>query len=136
VGRVAVALTVGAALIGALASCGHGSGAPPGSSSASAPAAPGLAPAPAAPTVRTISITVRGAKASGETGQVTVPLGTPLVVSVTSDVADEIHVQGYQRTAKVPAGATASLAFTANIPGVFEVALEGSHLALVELHVT
>ncbi|MGH3770626.1 MAG: hypothetical protein ACRDRW_04385 [Pseudonocardiaceae bacterium] len=123
-------------MIGALGGCGHGAGATPSSSPANAAAARGPAPAPIAPTVRTISITVRGGKASGAAGQVTVPLGTPLVVSVSSDVADEIHVPGYERTAKVPAGTTASVAFTANTPGVFEVALEHSKLALLQLHVS
>jgi hypothetical protein len=120
-------------MIGALGGCGQGTSTAP---SASAPAAPRAAPVPAAPTVRMISVTVRGGKASGETGRVTVPLGTPLVVSVRSDAADEIHVHGYDRKAKVPAGATASVTFTANIPGVFEVDLEDSKLALLQLQVS
>ncbi|MBV9032144.1 MAG: hypothetical protein JO364_17935 [Pseudonocardiales bacterium] len=123
-------------MIGALGGCGHGAGAAPSPSPAGASAARGQAPAPAAPTVRTISITVRGGKASGETGQVMVPLGTPLVVSVSSDVADEIHVQGYDRKARVPAGTTASVTFTANAPGVFEVELASSKLALLQLRVS
>jgi hypothetical protein len=135
-GRVAILLAAGAAMIGALGGCGHGAPAAHGASTASASAAPGSAPAPAAPTVRMISVTVRGGKASGETGRVTVPLGTPLIVSVRSDAADEIHVHGYDRKAKVPAGATASVAFTANVPGVFEVELEDSKLALLQLHVS
>lgn len=120
-------------MIGALGGCGQGTSTAP---STSPPAAPRAAPVPAAPTVRMISVTVRGGKASGETGRVTVPLGTPLVVSVRSDAADEIHVHGYDRKAKVPAGATASVTFTANIPGVFEVDLEDSKLALLQLQVS
>jgi hypothetical protein len=135
-GRVAILLAAGAAMIGALAGCGHGATAAPSAGPASASRAPGSAPAPNVPGVRIINVTVRGGKASGETGRITVPLGTPLVVSVRSDVADEIHVPGYERTAKVPAGATASIAFTATIPGVFEVALANSKLALLELHVS
>jgi hypothetical protein len=54
---------------------------------------------------------------------------------VSSDVADELHVHGYDRKAKIPAGATGSVAFTANTPGVFEVELENSKLALLQLQV-
>ncbi|MDQ3762269.1 MAG: hypothetical protein M3460_11450 [Actinomycetota bacterium] len=135
--RVAILVAAGAVAVGALSGCGQeqqGASTAPGSSPASGSAAP--APAPAGPTVRTISITVRGGKASGETGRITVPLGTPIVVSVASDVADEIHVHGYDRRAKVPAGATAAVPFTANVPGVFEVELENSKLQLFQLQVS
>jgi hypothetical protein len=136
--RIAILVAAGAVTVGVLAGCGHEqSGATaPGSSAASPGAAAGPgAPAPAPPTVRTISVKVRGGKATGDTGRIAVPLGTPLVVSVSSDVADEIHVHGYDRTARVPAGATGSVAFTANTPGVFEVELEGSKLQLLQLQV-
>jgi hypothetical protein len=133
--RVAILVAAGAVAVGALSGCGQeqqGASTAPGSS----PASGSAAPAPAGPTVRTISITVRGGKASGETGRITVPLGTPIVVSVASDVADEIHVHGYDRRAKVPAGATAAVPFTANVPGVFEVELENSKLQLFQLQVS
>lgn len=99
-------------------------------------ASAGPAPAPVGPTVRTISITVRGGQVTGETGRITVPLGTPVTVSVTSDVADEIHVHGYDRKGEVPvAGGTGSVSFTATTPGIFEVELEESKLQLVQLQV-
>ncbi|MBV9163227.1 MAG: hypothetical protein JO309_07665 [Pseudonocardiales bacterium] len=122
-------------MIGALGGCGHGASTAPGASTAGASAARGSAPAPAAPTAHTISITVRGGKASGDTGRITVPLGTPLVVAVNSDVADEIYVHGYDRKARVPAGTTGAVTFTANVPGVFEVELEGSKLQPLQLQV-
>jgi hypothetical protein len=134
-GRVAMVVTAGAVLVGALGGCGQGTSTAPGSNPAGVSAAPGRAPAPAPPTVRTISIKVRGGKASGDTGRVAVPLGTPVVLSVSSDVADELHVHGYERTVKVPAGATASATFTANRPGTFEVELENSKLQLLQLQV-
>jgi heme/copper-type cytochrome/quinol oxidase subunit 2 len=58
-----------------------------------------------------------------------------VVLSVSSDVADEIHVHGYDRKANVPAGATASVVFTANTPGVFPVELENSKRQLLQLQV-
>jgi hypothetical protein len=134
-GRVGIAIATGAVLISVLGGCGQGAATAPGSSPAGASGAPGRAPAPAAPTVHTISVKVHGGKATGNTGPVTVPLGTPVVISVSSDVADEIHVHGYERTVKVPAASTASVAFTANKPGTFDVELENSKLALLQLQV-
>lgn len=119
--------------MGVLTGCEGATSTAPGANPAGAAA--GTAPAPAGPTVRTINIKVLGGKASGDSGRVSVPLGTPIVLSVTSDVADEIHVHGYDRTAEVPAGATGSIAFTASTPGVFEVELENSKLELMQLQV-
>jgi hypothetical protein len=129
-GRVGIAIATGAVLIGVLGGCGHGTATAPGSSTTgpSAGRAPTLA-------VHTISVKVRGGKATGDTGKVTVPLGSPVVISVSSDVADEMHVHGYERTVKVPAASTASVVFTANKPGTFVVELENPQVPLLQLHV-
>ncbi|HKS51620.1 MAG TPA: hypothetical protein VJS67_07090 [Pseudonocardiaceae bacterium] len=129
-GRVAIVVAAAAVAAGVLGGCGHGSGTAPDANTAGAAGKP-----PAASTVRTINIKVHGGKASGDTGRITVPVGSPVVLSVSSDVADEIHVHGYDRKANVPAGATASVVFSANNPGVFEVELENSKLQLVQLQV-
>jgi len=126
--RVAIVVVAAAVAAGALGGCGHGTA--PGANPAGASAKP-----PAASAVRTISIKVRGGKASGDTGRIAVPVGTPIVLSVSSDVADEIHVHGYDRKAKIPAGATAAVTFVANTPGVFKVELENSKLQLLQLQV-
>ncbi|HET9257031.1 MAG TPA: hypothetical protein VFO16_17790 [Pseudonocardiaceae bacterium] len=130
---MAILVAAGAVAIGALGGCGGGTPAAPGSGPAGSSA--GSAPAPSAPTVRTITVTVRGGKPSGETGRIQLPLGTPVLLAVNSDVADELHVHGYDRKAKIPAGATGSVAFTASTPGVFEVELENSKLTLLQLQV-
>ncbi|MGB8995814.1 MAG: hypothetical protein WCB57_04955 [Pseudonocardiaceae bacterium] len=130
-GRVAMVITTGAVLIGVLGGCGHGTA--PSSNPGGVSTAPGRAGT--AQTVHTINIKVRGGKLSGDTGRVAVPLGSPVIISVSSDVADEIHVHGYDRKVNVPAGATASVAFTANMPGIFEVELENSKLQLLQLQV-
>jgi hypothetical protein len=129
-GRVAIVVTAAAVAAGVLAGCGHGASTAPGANSAGASGKP-----PAAATVRTIDVKVRGGKVSGDTGRITVPVGAPVVLSVSSDVADEIHVHGYDRKANVPAGATASVVFTANTPGVFPVELENSKTQLLQLQV-
>ena len=139
--RTAFVLTV-LAVASVLGACGRDPGpaaapefGPPVNEPGGASAGP--APAPVGPTVQTINITVRGGQVTGDSSRVTVPLGTPVTVSVTSDVVDEIHVHGYDRKGEIPtAGATGSVSFTANTPGVFEVELEKSKLQLVQLQVS
>lgn len=81
-----------------------------------------------------VEVTVTGGEVEGP-GRVEVPLGEDVTVRVTSDVADEVHVHGYDLFADVPAGGTGEVSFTADLPGVYEVELEGAHLPLVELAV-
>ena len=139
------AMAVAAALmvvVGVLAGCGGepatggASSAPPALSSGTVAGGPGgSSAASVGPTTRVIAVRARGGQVSGETGRVTVPLGSPVTLSVTSDVADEIHLHGYDRQAEIPAGGTASISFTANIPGIFEMELERSKLQLLQLRV-
>ncbi len=68
-------------------------------------------------------------------GRFEVPLGETVTIRVTSDVAEEIHVHGYDLTLELVAGTTGELTFVADIPGVFEVELERSHLPLFDLEV-
>ena len=129
-GRGASVVAAAAVAAGVLGGCGYGASTEPGGNTGGTSAKPS-----AASTVRSINVKVRGGKVSGDTGRITVPVGAPVVLSVSSDVADEIHVHGYDRKANIPAGATASVVFTANTPGVFEVELENSKLQLLQLQV-
>src|SRR4051812_1805530 len=129
--RVAVVVVAAAVAVATLGGCGNGASTAPGANSGGASAKP---PA-ASTTVRTINVKVRGGKVTGDTGRIAVATGTPIVLSVSSDAADEIHVHGYDRKANVPAGATAAVVFTANTPGVFPVELENSKLQLLQLQV-
>jgi hypothetical protein len=61
--------------------------------------------------------------------------GDRVVLVVKSDVADEIHVHGYDIMRDVTAGGTARLPFTATLPGVFEVELEDHGVQIAELTV-
>ena len=67
---------------------------------------------------------------------VEVSLGETVDVIVTSDAAGEVHVHGYDLFFELEPGAPLDLSFVADIPGVFEVELEGSHLLLFEIEVT
>ena len=62
--------------------------------------------------------------------------GAMVTLVVTSDVAEEVHVHGYDIFADVAAGDTAALTFEASIQGIFEVELEGSATPVLELVVS
>lgn len=64
-----------------------------------------------------------------------VDLGAEITVRVTADVADEVHVHGYDVFADVAPGAPAEMTLTTDIPGIFEVELESSGLVLFDLQV-
>jgi hypothetical protein len=66
---------------------------------------------------------------------VKVPLGNTVLLRVKSDLADEVHIHGYDLVQEVVAGGSASFEFVADVPGIFEVELEAARLLLVELEV-
>jgi hypothetical protein len=87
----------------------------------------------AAPT--TIRIPVVGGVPQNGIVRATVHEGDRVVLVVTSDVADEIHLHGYDLQTDVAAGGTARLPFTATIPGRFEVELERRSTQIADLTV-
>ncbi len=110
-----------------------------------APTAPPTTPAPDATTsttsapdtssatpATTIEMSIAAGAVTGG-GRQQVTLGDQVRLVVTSDVADEVHVHGYDLTAEVGPDRPATLEFPADIPGIFEVELETSHLPLLEL---
>ena len=62
--------------------------------------------------------------------------GDRIQFTVTSDVADEVHVHGYDISKDVPAGGTVRFSFPARIEGVFEAELEGRKEQIAELRVS
>ncbi len=158
-GRVRVGAFAGAAALAlALAGCGGASGSSPvdaagSASSSTTSAAPSAATSPAptaatapstspAPTSATpsaqgqvVEISVAGGSVTGPKGRVKVDRGSTVTLRVTSDVADEVHLHGYDKSVDVEKGGTATLTFTAGVAGVFEVELEGERLQLVQLQV-
>ena len=67
--------------------------------------------------------------------QAVAPLGQTVVIKVTSDIADEIHLHGYDKKADAAPGTVATITFKADKPGIFEVELEKKGLKLFELEV-
>jgi heme/copper-type cytochrome/quinol oxidase subunit 2 len=62
--------------------------------------------------------------------------GAHVTLAVTSDVADEVHVHGYDVETELEPGTPAELTFDATIPGVFEVELHESGTVLLTLQVS
>lgn len=71
-----------------------------------------------------IQIEVKGGMPVGGIRDITVNKGVRVRFSVSSDVADEIHVHGYDFMRDVPAGGTVRFDFPAKIGGSFEIELE------------
>jgi hypothetical protein len=89
----------------------------------------------AAPAAQTIKITISGGKPVGGITRVTVRQGQTVKLIVHSDVADEVHVHGYDLHKDVTAGGTAEITFEAKIAGEFEAELESRKLQILALTV-
>lgn len=82
-----------------------------------------------------LSVRVANGRVAERTGSSEVALGEKVRLHVECDTADEVHVHGYDASAPCAPGKAAAITFTADIPGVFEVELEESGLALLDLTV-
>ena len=85
---------------------------------------------------QTITVEVVDGGPAGGVQRLAVDLGSVVALMVTSDVAEEVHVHGYDILRAVSAGHPAHFAFTAEIPGVFEVEFEGSGRLLLLLEIS
>jgi hypothetical protein len=83
----------------------------------------------------TIAVEVKGGKPVGGIQHATVKKGRQVAIVVHSDVADEVHLHGYDLHKDVEAGGSVRIQFAANITGVFEAELESRKLQIVELTV-
>ena len=83
----------------------------------------------------TIRVLIKGGKPVGGIQRATVKKGQNVAIVVHSDVADEVHVHGYDLHKDVDAGGTVRIAFPATITGVFEAELESRKLQIIEFTV-
>lgn len=88
---------------------------------------------PSPPPAAQVRITVRGGKPVGGIRQVTVAKGRRVVLVVASDVADHVHLHGYDVTRDVVPGNPARLSFRATIVGTVEVELEDRGVPLARI---
>ena len=82
-----------------------------------------------------IEYTVEGGQPVGGIARDSVAQGRIVVIRVTSDVADEVHLHGYDLSADVAPGSPATIQFTADVPGRFEIELEDLGVQIAELEV-
>ena len=130
--------TTALSLSGLLLSACAGTAAPEAAPTAAAPApaagSESASPEPAGEGTL-VELTYEGGEVSGDTGRVEVPIGSTVVLRVTSDVQEEIHVHGVDEYVDLPAGKTTEASFVADVPGVFELELHGAGTLLTRMQV-
>lgn len=62
--------------------------------------------------------------------------GDAVEITVLSSVDDEIHLHGYDLYFDARVGEVTVIDFVADVPGIFEVELETTHLLLFEIEVS
>lgn len=67
------------------------------------------------------TIVVNNGQPDGGLKHLTLKKGGTVDLAVTSNIADEVHIHGYDIEKEVKAGGTVKFHFTANMDGVFEV---------------
>jgi FtsP/CotA-like multicopper oxidase with cupredoxin domain len=101
---------------------------PGGDSGSTAPSA-----STAQPAVKTVHVV--GGKPQGGIQTLSFVKGDRVRLRVVSDVADEIHVHGYDLKKDVEKGGSVEFSFPATIEGVFEVELEHAATQIASLEV-
>ena len=96
---------------------------------------PAAAPSRSADDRQVITLTYAGGKAGGDTGRVEVAQGTTVLLRITSDVADEVHVHGVDEYVELVHGRQVEQEVVADTPGVFEVELHDAGTLLTRLQV-
>jgi hypothetical protein len=96
---------------------------------------PQTAPPPPPPGPTEVRVSVVGGAPQGGIVRKSVDQGDRVVVIVTSDVSDHVHVHGYDLFGDVGPGERVRIAFRARIPGRFLIELEDRHAQIAELTV-
>jgi hypothetical protein len=80
-----------------------------------------------------VQITIRGGLPVGGVRQVTVAKGRRVILRVTSDVPDHVHLHEYDVMRDVGPGQPAQIAFRATIVGTVEAELEDSGVQIARI---
>jgi hypothetical protein len=94
---------------------------------------PSVPPPPRRPSAAVVRITVRDGTPVGGVRRVTVVKGRRVILIVTSNVADHVHLHGYNVFRDVAPGRPARIAFRATIVGTVEAELEDRHVPLARI---
>lgn len=100
----------------------------------------GTAPAETTPTtpkpeVATLRIIFENGRVVGGLQRLTVEKGARVRIVVRADIADHVHVHGYDIMRDVGPGRPAQIAFRATLAGRFETELEERKLLIAQLEV-
>lgn len=87
------------------------------------------------PGPKVVRVVVANGVPKGGIVRAKVKKGDRVVLVVTSDVADEVHLHGYDLSLDVAAGGTVRIRFRATVPGRFEVELEERGLQIADITV-
>ena len=90
--------------------------------------------APPPPRVETIGMRDRGP--AGEVRTIEYDRGDVIRLRFRSNVAEEVHIHGFDRYVQVPANGTKTERFKADLEGVFEVESHGSGELLAKLQIS
>lgn len=74
-------------------------------------------------------------KPTGGVLGIEVDKGEPIKFRIKSDIADEVHVHGFDISKDVPAGGSVSFSFQADITGIYEAEMEQLGVQVVELQI-
>jgi heme/copper-type cytochrome/quinol oxidase subunit 2 len=80
-------------------------------------------------------ITIVQGQPAGGVQELEFTVGEEVRFEVESDIAEHVHVHGYDVMQDVEPGKTVVVSFPADIEGVFEVELEDAHVQIAELTV-
>lgn len=109
---------------------------PPAVSATTAAGSPSPpSPSPSADDAQAVSITVGGGEVTGVEPRTVVPTGSRVRLTITSAVADEVHVHGCDLTERLTVGQAGSLEFANATPGSFEVETHDAGTILTRLQV-
>lgn len=93
------------------------------------------APEPEQPPPQVKQIQVRNGEPVGGVTRLEYTPGQRIRFAVFSDIADEVHVHGFDIAKDVAANGSVRFDFEADIEGVYEVELEGAHVRIAELRI-
>ena len=133
--RIAIAFMAAAGAL-VLAGCGGSkSSSPTGPTTTASPPTTSTVTTSTRPKATVIAIQIKDGKPVDGITRADVKSGEVVDLVVHSDVADEVHLHGYDLHQDVQPGGTARIRFQARIPGVFEAELEKRKLQILELTV-
>lgn len=84
----------------------------------------------------TVNVTVANGKVNPSGASIRVKAGQTVLITGVSDAEDQLHVHGYDKEVELKPGKPASVKFTANMKGTFEVETHESGKLVAKLVVS